>query len=132
MWVWTKPGHKVQTLSKLCPKFVHGLSMVCPCPNFVNKNDFSPVFVQPLSKKGLVFVQRMPTLSKLFGTGQTLDKIMSRICPHFVHQNRKSKRCPMFVHVYPGPKLVQTTEEWTKLRQIFVQILSIVCPYFVH
>ena len=42
---WTN----VQTLSKLCPKFVHGLSNLSQCPNFVHTLSIKLSFVQCLS-----------------------------------------------------------------------------------
>ena len=122
---WTQCPNFVQTLSKVCPGFVQTFSMSILCPCFVHKNDFSPVFVQPLSQKRLVFVQFLPKLSKLFATGQTLDKIMSRFYPNFVHQNGKSKLCLRFVQVQNLSKELKSGQSRDKL-------LSTFCPDFVH
>ena len=82
------PPMLVQTLSRLCPKFLHTLSKVCPdcvqslsrlCPGFIQ--------IQTLSKSGLCpnpeFVHR-PGLQPAALSSFMAHQCLSRQCPEFV------------------------------------------------
>ena len=121
--------------STVCPRFVQGLSKVCPCPMYVQAlpthfgkiqylSNLRPGQIHSLSRVCLY----QATLSKQFYTGHTLDTRFSKVCPDIVHSKpllasptsnvrTSSKFCP-------HPMFVQTKKVRTKMHLTFVQTLS--------
>ena len=82
MWAWTKPGRNVQTLSKLCSKFVQGLSKLSKCPNFVHALSIKMILVQCLSS--LYLRKYLSNSCQDCPNFLPLDKPWTRLCPGFI------------------------------------------------
>ena len=123
----TNFGHKIQSLSILCPAFVKPLTMSNDCPSHVH------IFVHKYNLCPKIWDRDCPT--KKFGQSlHVYIQSLSRMCPHtrgvWLNWHWWCTFCPRLVHVQHLSKIWQINLRCPNFVQTWS--MSKVCTYLIH